>query len=55
MSGQMFKVEIVTRPAKFETLKQELGKIGVTSLTFSNVHGRGLQKSPHRTVPRSQN
>ncbi len=44
MSGQMFKVEIVTRPAKFETLKQELGKIGVTSLTFSNVHGCGLQK-----------
>ncbi|MGW8263878.1 P-II family nitrogen regulator, partial [Bacillus sp. LR--39] len=45
MSGQMFKVEIVTRPANFEKLKQELGKIGVTSLTFSNVHGCGLQKA----------
>lgn len=44
MSGQMFKVEIVTRPAKFETLKQELGKIGVTSLTFSNVHGTAFKK-----------
>ncbi len=26
MSGQMFKVEIVTRPANFEKLKQELEK-----------------------------
>ncbi|MDI6686529.1 P-II family nitrogen regulator, partial [Bacillus subtilis] len=45
MSGQMFKVEIVTRPANFEKLKQDLGKIGVTSLTFSTVHGCGLQKA----------
>lgn len=42
--GKMYKVEIVTRPANFETLKVELGKIGVTSITFSNVHGCGLQK-----------
>ncbi|BBP92827.1 hypothetical protein BsIDN1_64450 [Bacillus safensis] len=42
--SKMYKVEIVTRPANFETLKVELGKIGVTSITFSNVHGCGLQK-----------
>lgn len=35
--SKMYKVEIVTRPANFETLKVELGKIGVTSITFSNV------------------
>ncbi len=44
MSGQMYKVEIVTRPTNFEKLKTELAKIGVTSITFYNVHGCGLQK-----------
>ncbi|TGW14396.1 P-II family nitrogen regulator, partial [bacterium NHP-B] len=43
MSGQMYKVEIVTRPTNFEKLKTELAKIGVTSITFYNVHGCGLQ------------
>ncbi|RCK12945.1 hypothetical protein DT075_06800 [Bacillus licheniformis] len=39
MSGQMYKVEIVTRPTNFEKLKTELAKIGVTSAF--GLHGLG--------------
>ncbi|ASB87055.1 P-II family nitrogen regulator [Bacillus sonorensis] len=58
MSGQMYKVEIVTRPTNFEKLKTELAKIGVTSITFYNVHGCGLQKGHtelYRGVKRESN
>ncbi|MDQ0219120.1 P-II family nitrogen regulator [Peribacillus cavernae] len=38
------KIEIVTRPNKFEQFKQELAKIGVSGITVSEVKGTGLQK-----------
>ncbi|MGM9987783.1 MAG: P-II family nitrogen regulator [Bacillaceae bacterium] len=44
MSHTFYKVEIITRPTKFEELKQELAKIGVQGLTVYNVHGCGLSK-----------
>ncbi|WP_153126552.1 P-II family nitrogen regulator [Peribacillus tepidiphilus] len=44
MSEVLTKIEIITRPNKFEQLKQELAKIGVSGITVSNVLGCGLQK-----------
>ena len=44
MSQKLTKIEIITRPAKFDELKDELSKIGVSGLTVSNVLGCGLQK-----------
>ena len=44
MSDKLTKIEIITRPIKFDELKQELAKIGVGGLTVSNVLGCGLQK-----------
>lgn len=44
MSDKLTKIEIITRPTKFDELKQELAKIGVSGLTVSNVLGCGLQK-----------
>ncbi|UOY92103.1 P-II family nitrogen regulator [Ectobacillus sp. JY-23] len=44
MSEKLTKIEIITRPTKFEEFKQELAKIGVSGITVSNVLGCGLQK-----------
>ncbi|MCR3758838.1 P-II family nitrogen regulator [Clostridium felsineum] len=44
MDYKMSKIDIVTRPEKFDELKDELNKIGVTGMTVTNVLGCGLQK-----------
>ncbi len=44
MSDKLTKIEIITRPEKFEELKEELAKIGASGITVSNVLGCGLQK-----------
>ncbi|MFP4697626.1 MAG: P-II family nitrogen regulator [Eubacteriales bacterium] len=38
------KIEIITRSSKFEELKEELNKIGISGMTVSQVLGCGLQK-----------
>lgn len=44
MNKKISKIEIVTRPNKFEELKDALQKIGITGMTVSNVLGCGMQK-----------
>ncbi|PLS15962.1 P-II family nitrogen regulator [Bacillus sp. M6-12] len=44
MGEVLTKIDIVTRPNKFEQFKQELAKIGVSGITVSDVKGTGLQK-----------
>ncbi|WP_394557668.1 P-II family nitrogen regulator [Priestia aryabhattai] len=44
MSEVLTKIEIITRPSKFEELKQELAKIGVSGITVTDALGCGLQK-----------
>lgn len=44
MEHKISKIDIVTRPEKFDELKNELNKIGVTGMTVTNVLGCGLQK-----------
>ncbi|MCD7034769.1 P-II family nitrogen regulator [Metabacillus sp. GX 13764] len=44
MSGKLTKIEIITRPGKFDELKDELAKIGVSGITVTNAVGAGLQK-----------
>lgn len=44
MTKKITKIEIITRPDKFEDLKQELNKIGITGMTVINVMGCGTQK-----------
>lgn len=41
---KMTKVEIVTKQAKFDALKEALNSIGITGMTVSNVLGCGMQK-----------
>lgn len=41
---KMTKVEIITRPNKFEELKKALNEIGVMGMTVTNVMGCGVQK-----------
>lgn len=41
--AQFHKVVIITRPAKFEVLKEAMNSIGVTGITVSNVMGCGVQ------------
>jgi nitrogen regulatory protein P-II 1 len=38
------KIEIITRPTKFEQLRIALSKINVTGMTVSTVQGCGTQK-----------
>jgi nitrogen regulatory protein P-II 1 len=38
------KVEIITRPNKFDELKKALNDIGVLGMTVTNVMGCGVQK-----------
>lgn len=54
VEGKMTKVEILTRQAKFEILKEEMNKIGVTGMTVTQVLGCGMQKGAteyYRGVP----
>jgi Nitrogen regulatory protein PII len=44
MDKKIFKVEIITRPSKFEELKDALNQIGITGMTVTNVLGCGMQK-----------
>lgn len=44
VSDVLTKIEIITRPSKFEELKQELAKIGVSGITVTDALGCGLQK-----------
>jgi nitrogen regulatory protein P-II 1 len=44
MSEILTKIEIITRPDKFDELKGELTKVGITGMTVSNVLGAGMSK-----------
>ncbi|MGL4820161.1 MAG: P-II family nitrogen regulator [Bacilli bacterium] len=44
MDYQLTKIEIITRPLKFDVLRDELNAIGITGMTVSNVLGCGLQQ-----------
>ncbi|MDU2064018.1 MAG: P-II family nitrogen regulator [Sporomusaceae bacterium] len=47
------KVEIITRPAKLEELKDALNEIGVAGMTVTQVFGCGLTKG-HKEVYRGK-
>ena len=52
--ANMTKVVIVTRPDRFEPLKDAMSKIGITGMTVTNVMGCGMQKGSkefYRGVP----
>ncbi len=40
---RMTKIEIITKQSRFEKLKTELDKIGITGMTVTNVLGYGVQ------------
>lgn len=42
--SKITKIEIITKQNKFEELKEELNKIGITGITVSQVMGCGMQK-----------
>ncbi|ABR49519.1 nitrogen regulatory protein P-II [Alkaliphilus metalliredigens QYMF] len=44
MADKITKVEIITRPSKFDELKEALNDIGVTGMTLTRVQGCGVQK-----------
>lgn len=44
MDKKLTKIDIITSPSKFEDLKEELSKIGISGMTVSNVLGCGMQK-----------
>lgn len=44
MDKKITKIEIITRPSKFQELKEALNKIGITGMTVTNVQGCGMQK-----------
>lgn len=51
---KMTKVDIITRPAKFEELKEALNELGITGMTVTQVLGCGMQKGiteMYRGVP----
>ncbi len=41
---KLTKVEIITRPSKFEELKNAMNEIGITGMTVTQVLGCGIQK-----------
>ena len=53
MEQKITKIEIITRPAKLEELKEALNNIGVLGMTVSQVYGCGLQKG-HKEVFRGK-
>ncbi|EGO61895.1 P-II family nitrogen regulator [Acetonema longum] len=50
---KMTKIDIITRPAKLEELKEAMNVIGVTGMTVTQVYGCGLQKG-HTEVYRGK-
>ena len=44
MHNEISKIEIIMNPSKFEELKSELNKIGITGITITNAMGCGSQK-----------
>ncbi len=51
---KMTKIDIITRPAKFDELKDALNEIGITGMTVTQVLGCGMQKGiteMYRGVP----
>jgi len=44
MSDVLTKIEIITRPTKFDELRQALSKIGISGITVTNALGCGFQK-----------
>ena len=53
MAQKITKIDIITRPAKLEELKEALNNIGVLGMTVSQVYGCGLQKG-HKEVFRGK-
>ncbi|PKM49542.1 MAG: P-II family nitrogen regulator [Firmicutes bacterium HGW-Firmicutes-7] len=54
MADKMTKIDIITRPSKFEDLKEALNDIGITGMTVTQVLGCGMQKGVtemYRGVP----
>lgn len=54
MANKLTKVDIITRPAKFDELKDALNDIGITGMTVTQVLGCGMQKGRtemYRGVP----
>lgn len=54
MAEKLTKIDIITRPAKFEELKEALNDIGITGMTVTQVLGCGMQKGlteMYRGVP----
>lgn len=54
MSDILTKIDIITRPSKFEDLKEALHDIGITGMTVTQVLGCGMQKGiteMYRGVP----
>ncbi len=52
--SKMTKIDIITRPSKFEELKDALHDIGITGMTVTHVLGCGMQKGiteTYRGVP----
>jgi Amt family ammonium transporter len=45
--AKITKVEIITNPSKFDTLKNAMYEIGINGMTVTNVLGAGMQKG-HR-------
>lgn len=44
MGDKMTKIDILTDSSRFEELKEELNKIGITGMTVTSVYGCGVQK-----------
>ncbi len=44
MEKTISKIDIITRPNKFDELKAALSNIGITGMTVSQVLGCGMQK-----------
>lgn len=58
MAEKMTRIDIITRPSKFEDLKEALNDIGITGMTVTQVLGCGIQKGiteMYRGVPISIN
>ncbi|MBC7958534.1 MAG: P-II family nitrogen regulator [Vallitaleaceae bacterium] len=58
MADKMTKIDIITRPSKFEELKEAMNDIGITGMTVTQVLGCGMQKGiteMYRGVPVSIN
>ena len=53
MEQKITKIEIITRPAKLDELKEALNEIGVLGMTVSQVYGCGLQRG-HKEVFRGR-